>query len=41
MTGKPAAPPTDDFDAFLDIVRRALLMIVQWIERRQGRSPAA
>lgn len=30
--------PTDDFRAFLVVLRRALLMIVRWIEARVGTS---
>ena len=35
MTTKPAEP--DDLDAFFDVLRRALLMIVSWIDARRKR----
>ena len=32
--------PPDDMQAFMLVVRDALLMVVRWIERRYGLKPA-
>jgi hypothetical protein len=37
MVELPTEPANDDFDAFLDVLRDALMMVVRWIERRKKR----